>query len=66
MDRGAWQAIYSPWGHKELVTTEQLTHAGEKGFPSSSAVENLTANAGDVGFISGLGRTPGGGHGIPL
>ena len=21
MDRGAWRATYSPWGHKELVTT---------------------------------------------
>ena len=24
MDRGAWQAIYSPWGHTELDTTERL------------------------------------------
>ena len=22
MDRGAWWAIYSPWGQKELATTE--------------------------------------------
>ena len=22
MDRGAWQAIYSPWGHKESHMTE--------------------------------------------
>ena len=32
-------------------------------------VKNLSANAGDigdVGSISGLGRSPGGGHGIPL
>ena len=25
MDRGAWWAIYSPWGHKELDMTEQLS-----------------------------------------
>jgi len=25
MDRRAWQAIYSPWGHKESDMTEQLT-----------------------------------------
>ena len=25
MDRGAWQAIYSPWGFNELDTSEQLT-----------------------------------------
>ena len=24
-DRGAWQATYSPWGRKELDTTEQLS-----------------------------------------
>ena len=27
MDRRAWQAIYSPWGHKELDTTEQACTA---------------------------------------
>ena len=26
MDKGAWQAIYSPWGHKESDTAERLTH----------------------------------------
>ena len=25
MDKGAWQATYSPWGHKESDTTKQLT-----------------------------------------
>ena len=25
MDRGAWQATYSPWGHKELTMTERLS-----------------------------------------
>ena len=25
MDRGAWRATVSPWGHKELDTIEQLT-----------------------------------------
>ena len=32
-------------------------------------VKNLTANAGDIrdsGWIPGLGRSPGGGHGNPL
>ena len=32
-------------------------------------VKNLPANAGDlrdIGFIPGLGRSPGGGHGNPL
>ena len=26
MNRGTWQATYSPWGRKELETTEQLIH----------------------------------------
>ena len=26
MDRGAWWAVYSPWGHKELDMTELRAH----------------------------------------
>ena len=29
-------------------------------------VKNSPANAGDVGSVPGLGRSPGGGHGNPL
>ena len=29
-------------------------------------VKNLPANAGDMGSIPGLGKSPGGGHGNPL
>ena len=29
------------------------------GFPGGSVVKNLPGNAGDVGLIPGLGRTPG-------
>ena len=36
------------------------------GFPGGSAVKNPPANAGDVGLIPGLGRSPGGGNGNPL
>ena len=36
------------------------------GFPSGSVVKNPPANAGDVGLISGLGRSPGEGNGKPL
>ena len=32
------------------------------GFPGGSVVHNLPANAGDVGFIPGLGRSPGEGN----
>ena len=33
------------------------------GFPGSSVVKNPPANAGDLGLISGLGRSPRGGNG---
>ena len=36
------------------------------GFPGGSVVRNLPANAGDVGLIPGLGRSPRDGNGNPL
>ena len=36
------------------------------GFPAGSVVKNMPANAGDVGSISGSGRSPGEGNGNPL
>ena len=38
----------------------------EKGFPGGSEVKNPPANAGDLGSIPGLGRSPGVGNGNPL
>ena len=35
-------------------------------FPARSVVKNLSANAGEMRSIPGLGRTPGGGHGYLL
>ena len=35
-------------------------------FPGGSVLKNPPANAGDVGLIPGLGRSPGGGNGNPL
>ena len=35
-------------------------------FPGGSAVKNLPANLGDVGWIPGLGRSLGEGNGSPL
>ena len=40
-----------------------------QGFPGGSVVKNVPANAGDtgdMGLITGLGRSPGGGNGNPL
>ena len=36
------------------------------GFPGGSDSEASTCNAGDLGSILGLARSPGGGHGNPL
>ena len=35
-------------------------------FPGGSVVKNLSANAGDLGLIPGLGRPPGEENGNPL
>ena len=35
-------------------------------FPGGSEGKEPTCNAGDLGLIPGLGRSPGGGHGNPL
>ena len=36
------------------------------GFPGGSDGKEYACNAGDLGSIPGLGRSPGGGHGNPL
>ena len=38
----------------------------KEGFPGSSAGEESSCSAGDLGPIPGLGTSPGGGHGNPL
>ena len=37
-----------------------------KGFPAGSEVKASACSAGDLGLISGLGRSPGEGNGTPL
>ena len=37
-----------------------------EGFPGGSDGKESTCNAGYLGLIPGLGRSPGGGHGNPL
>ena len=36
------------------------------GFPGGSEGKEFARDAGDLGLIPGLGRSPGGGHGSPL
>ena len=44
---------------KEFVSTFE-------DFPGGSVVKNPPTNTGDMGSISRLGRSPGGGHGNPF
>ena len=43
-----------------------MEEPGGLGFYGGSEVKNPPASVGDVGLISGLERSPGGGHGRPL
>ena len=45
-----------PWRRDRLPTSVFL------GFPGGSAGKESTCNAGDLSSVSGLGRSPGGGH----
>ena len=57
-----------------LISVKQLpsvpvggqVRIGAKSFTGGSVVKNPPANVGDVVFIPGLGRSPGGGHDNPL
>ena len=49
-----------PWRRERLLTPVSL------GFPGGSAGKESICNAGDLGLIPGLGRSPGGGKGYPL
>ena len=48
----------------ETSTIWQNSHP--LGFPDGSAGKESACSVGDPGSISGLGRSPGGGHGNPL
>ena len=49
-----------PWRRDRLPTPVFL------GFPGGSGGKESACNAGDLGSIPGMGRSPGGGHGSPL
>ena len=53
-------------GREDPVEKGQATHSGILGFPCGSAGKEYTCNAGDLGSIPGLGRSPGEGKGYPL
>ena len=63
-------ACCSPGGRKESDATERLNNKkADNSFPGDASSKEPPANAGDIrdaGSISGLGRSPEGGHGNPL
>ena len=68
---GQFHGLYSLWGHKESDRTGRLSISTWKYWHTGASlivqlIKNPPANAGDLGSIRGLGRSPGGGHGKPL
>ena len=57
--RGGWSRNTSK--RVQVQTIEMFL-----GFPGGSDSKESTCNSGDLDSISGLGRSPGGGHGKPL
>ena len=49
-----------------LQSSRKESSREERGFPGGSVVKDLLANAGDMGSISGSGRSPGERNGNPL
>ena len=53
-------------GWEYPLEKEIATHSSIPGLPCGSAGKESAFNAGDMGSIPGLGKSPGGGHGNPL
>ena len=50
----------------QMVTAAMKLKDASLGFPGGSEVKTSACNAGDLGSIPGLGRSPGEGNGNPL
>ena len=64
--RSMWGSFENFASIRKLERGMQLKKPRSLGFPGGSVVKNLPANAGDVGSILGLGRSPGVGNGNRL
>ena len=62
--RGRWR--FDPWVRKIHWRRERLLTPVFLGFPCGSSGKESACNAGDLGLIPGLGRSPGGGNSYPL
>ena len=58
--------MLDPWVRKICWRRDRLPTAVFLGFPCGSADKETACNAGDLGSIPGLGRSPGEGIGYPL
>ena len=61
--------LYSPWGcrvRKLPWRRDRLPMPVFLGFPGGSDSKESACDVGDLGFISGLGTSPGDGNGYPL
>ena len=64
-----WLFVYYIYdGVHLLIPFSQFIYPSSKklGFPESSAGKESACNAGDLGSVPGLGRSPGEGKGYPL
>ena len=52
--------------YMQCVITWKRQFAKRESSPGSSDSKESACNVGDLGSVPGLGRSPGGGHGIPL
>ena len=50
----------------EIMRINGNNYMGIRGFPGGSVSKASACNAGDLGLIPGLGRSPGEGNGNPL
>ena len=60
------RAQFNPWLGNIPQRRDRLPTPVFMGFPGGSDGKDSACNAGDLGSIPGLGRSPGGGHGNPL
>ena len=68
---GKESGVGSGWGPAPpawpcFSSKQEELKSSEWGVPSGSDGKESARNAGDLGLIPGLGRSPGGGHGSPL
>ena len=61
-----WRPCFDSWVGKLPWRGNRLPTPVFLGFPGGSDGKETACNAGDLGSVPRLGRSPGGGHGNPL